>query len=265
MKFDVPVVKDYLIKYGQVYTIRKYETKDKFTVTEVNDIGSCMVERIKKVESVDDLRDYVSLSGFDAAYDWWDKIIHFGAVNGWLYHVTVLENEKIPPLNDGEAEYAASHPKDPIQVITFTGNRNIKYEKVEEFLKVIHAMHPDATWISGMAYGLDLAVAKYAADHKIPFEAHLPFPAYIQTSKWNQETKDLHSSLLECACAVFTHSEKYSTKAFQVRNIKMAERADVVIAFNKQSKGGTVNMINYCKKSGIAVVDGFHIPVPGVI
>ena len=99
MKFDVPVVKKCLVECEQVYTVRKYETRDKFSVTEVNNIGSCMVEKIMQVESVDDLREFTPLSGFGSVYDWWDKVMQFNAVNGWLYHVTKLEDEFPSPLN----------------------------------------------------------------------------------------------------------------------------------------------------------------------
>ncbi len=93
MEFKISVVKKCLIDCEMVYTVRKYRTKDKFTVTEVNNVGSCMVERIKMVESVDDIREFTPLSGFKSVYDWWDFVLQFNAVNGWLYHVTVLEDE----------------------------------------------------------------------------------------------------------------------------------------------------------------------------
>ena len=93
MKFDVPVVKKCLIDCDQVYTVRKYEIHDKFSVTEVNNVGSCMVEKIMKVESMADLREFVPLSGFATLDQWWDKIVGFGAQNGWLYHVTILNDQ----------------------------------------------------------------------------------------------------------------------------------------------------------------------------
>ena len=99
MKFDVPVVKKCLVECEQVYTVRKYETRDRFSVTEVNNVGSCMVEKIRPVLSMDGLNDYVPLSGFATLEQWWDKIIKFGAHNGWLYHVTKLEDEFPSPLN----------------------------------------------------------------------------------------------------------------------------------------------------------------------
>ena len=108
-----------------------------------------------------------------------------------------------------------------------------------------------------MAYGLDMAVAEFADANGIPFEAHLPFPAYIQTKRWNQANQALHTCLLTKAVKVFTHSDKFSMGAYQTRNMKMAEGADVVIAFNRNEKGGTVNMIRHCEESKIPVIDGY--------
>ena len=56
---------------------------------------------------------------------------------------------------------------------------------------------------------------------------------------------------------MFTHSDQFSFAAYQHRNVKMATGADLVIAFNLNKKGGTVNMIKHCLRSGIEVLDGF--------
>ena len=102
MKFDVPVVKKCLVECDQVYTVRKYETRNKFTVTEVCDIGSCMVEKIMQVISMVDLKEFVPLSGFMTLNQWWDKVVSFGAQKGWLYRVSILEDEfpQCPNLDD---------------------------------------------------------------------------------------------------------------------------------------------------------------------
>jgi len=232
-----------------------------------------MVEKIMQVASVDDLREFTPLSGFSSVYDWWDKVLQFNAVNGWMYHVTKLEGEFFSPSslipgcqydsNCGKCphfrpcELRLRVEDYPIKVITFTGNRKLTFNDVRKNLQEIHDSNPGTIWVTGMAYGLDLAVAKFAADNGIPFEAHLPFPAHIQISKWDLPTQKLHTALLEKASAVFTHSDKFSMQAYQLRNIKMADKADLVVAFNRNKKGGTVNMINYCKKSKIPIIDGF--------
>ena len=145
-------------------------------------------------------------------------------------------------------------------VVTFTGSRSIgmKNPTVIESLMEIHKKFPGATWRSGMAVGLDLAAAQFAYTHNIPFEAHLPFPAHIQTKRWNGPSVQLHTMLLTKAVKVFTHSKEFSMDAYQVRNVKMASGADVVVAFNLHEKGGTANMIWHCLSKNIEVLDGFE-------
>ena len=244
MKFDVKVVLECLKGHSEVYTVRNWESRDRYTVVEVNNVGYCIKEKICKVSDMRDLVPYVYLSGFTSAEEWWDKITKFKATEGWLYRVAVLEEEDF------------GHSP---SIITFTGNRNIKAGSVQDALLAVHEKYPNTMWRSGMAYGLDLAVAEFAYLHKIPFEAHLPFPSYIQVSKWRGESVHLHTKLLTKAVKVFTHSPDFSLAAYQVRNVKMAEGADVVVAFNKNTNGGTVNMINHCKAKGITVIDGFSL------
>jgi len=144
-------------------------------------------------------------------------------------------------------------------IVTFTGSRSIgmKNPTVIKSLIEVNERFPGATWRSGMAYGLDLAVAQFAYTHNIPFEAHLPLPAHIQTKRWRESSVQLHTMLLTKAVKVFTYSQEFSMGAYQLRNEKMATGADVVVAFNLHTKGGTANMIWYCLSVGIDVLDGF--------
>ena len=242
MKFDVPEVLACLKANKEVYTVRAFESHNRFTVVPVNNLPDCLKEKIGKVDSIKDLVGYSHLSGFDSPLEWWEKIEEMKATDGWLYHVSVLEEEEFLPSPS---------------IITFTGNRNIRAAQVEDALQAIHEKYPGATWRTGMAYGLDMAVAEFAAANDIPFEAHLPFQAYLQCKRWNPVNQERYHAILKKAVKVFTHSEGFSLAAYQVRNVKMAKGASVVIAFNRNSKGGTVNMIRHCKDAGIPVIDGF--------
>lgn len=95
MKFDVPVVLECLKRHSKVYTVRTWETQDKFSVVEVNNVGSCVKEKICKVSGMTDLVQYVQLSGFKSAEEWWNKVTEFKATEGWLYLVEVLESKVI--------------------------------------------------------------------------------------------------------------------------------------------------------------------------
>lgn len=242
MKFDVPEVRECLMKNGEVYTVRSFESCDRFTVVPVNNLPFCMKEKICKIDSIKDLVGYSHLSGFDSPLEWWDKIVEMKADNGWLYHVSVLEEEVF-----------ISSPS----IITFTGNRNIKVKEVEAALQAVHEKYPNTTWRTGMAYGLDMAVAEFAYANGIPFEAHLPFPAYIQTKRWNPANQARHLELLEKAVKVFTHSQEFSEDAYWLRDVKTIVGADLVVTFNRNEEANTVKFIGHCEESKIPVIDGY--------
>lgn len=89
MKFDVEVVKNCLLKNKEVYTVRSYKSFDKFRVVDVDGVDY-LCERMDVVERVEDLEDFVKLSGFEKALDWWNKIRSFSAVGGHMYYVSLL-------------------------------------------------------------------------------------------------------------------------------------------------------------------------------
>lgn len=91
MKFDVEVVLECLKKNGKVFTLRKWESYDKFTVVQVNNVGDCVKEKLFQVSSMKDLIPYVGFSGFNSAEEWWNQAAKFGAAEkGWLYKVEIL-------------------------------------------------------------------------------------------------------------------------------------------------------------------------------
>ena len=89
MQFNVPVVKKCLIDNHKVYTVRSYKSFDKFRVVDVDGVDY-LCERMDVVERVEDLEDFVKLSGFKSALDWWNKIRNFSAVGGHMYHLSPL-------------------------------------------------------------------------------------------------------------------------------------------------------------------------------
>jgi len=93
MKFDVEVVWNCLKENKEVFTVRAWESKDTFTVVPVNNVGDCLKEKVRKVDSIKDLVGYGHLSGFDSPREWWNNIKETKAADGWLYRVSVLEEE----------------------------------------------------------------------------------------------------------------------------------------------------------------------------
>ena len=111
MKFDVPKVRACLMKNQEVYTVRAFESHDRFTVVPVNNLPDCLKEKICKIESYKDLTRYTHLSGFKSPLEWWRKIEEMKATEGWLYRVSVLEVESFDSPSSEPSELI-SHPCD---------------------------------------------------------------------------------------------------------------------------------------------------------
>ncbi len=89
MQFNVPVVKNCLLKNRCVYTVRSYKSFDKFRVVDVDGVDY-LCERMDKVAKIEDLDDFVDYSGFSNCTQWWNKIADFGAIGGYMYHLSPL-------------------------------------------------------------------------------------------------------------------------------------------------------------------------------
>ena len=89
MQFNVPEVAYCLKKNHEVYTVRSYKSFDKFRVVPVDGVDH-LCERMDKVARIGDLKDFVHLSGFGHSTEWWNKIAEFGAIGGYMYHVSPL-------------------------------------------------------------------------------------------------------------------------------------------------------------------------------
>ena len=127
MKFDVPEVREFLMKNGEVYTVRSFESRDRFTVVPVNNLPDCLKEKICKIKSYKDLTRYTHLSGFKSPMEWWRKIEEMKATEGWLYHVSVLEEEEF--ISPSEPKPTYKRYNEPLFLLT-TNNGSVEHTKI---------------------------------------------------------------------------------------------------------------------------------------
>jgi len=92
MQFNCVNVKSYLQRFGQVFTVRGYDMKDKIVM--VDDVGLCKRKQIREVKRITDLTDYISRSGFLSAFTWWLVIGRYTTgKRKFLYQVVKVEEE----------------------------------------------------------------------------------------------------------------------------------------------------------------------------
>jgi uncharacterized phage-like protein YoqJ len=106
-----------------------------------------------------------------------------------------------------------------------------------------------STVISGMAQGWDMAIAQAAVNLNIPFHAYIPFVG--QELVWPSATRLYYKALLQQAQHVVVCSEGgYTKAAMQVRNQRMVDECDLLVALWNGSKGGTENCVLYAILTG---------------
>lgn len=94
-----------------------------------------------------------------------------------------------------------------------------------------------------MAHGWDQAVAEAAIDLDIPFTAAVPFVG--QERRWPAGSQRRYRQLLAAAVSVEIVSPYPGTRAMDLRNKWMVDRADRLVALWDGSWGGTFNCIQY--------------------
>jgi uncharacterized phage-like protein YoqJ len=109
--------------------------------------------------------------------------------------------------------------------------------------RCLRKLKPDLV-VSGMALGWDMALAAAALANGIEFDAYVPFGG--QESKWPKQSQMRYRTYLTYARQIVVCSEGgYSAKAMQVRNERMVDVCDVLVALWDGSSGGTANCLYY--------------------
>jgi uncharacterized phage-like protein YoqJ len=108
--------------------------------------------------------------------------------------------------------------------------------------------------ISGMALSWDQALARAACECAIPFHAYVPFPGMHQ--RWPGDSQKFWHALMHSAEKVITCSEEpYAGWKMQVRNERMVDASDLVLALWDGSSGGTSNCVGYANRKGVEIIN----------
>lgn len=133
---------------------------------------------------------------------------------------------------------------------------------VERLKSEINRIRQDgpAIIISGMALGVDMAMAQAAVELQLPLKAFVPCTQ--QDAKWSQEYKTKYSFYLEYAKRTAgitwvtrgTYAE--DPDCMNKRNKAMVDSSDIAIAvYDGQPSGGTYHCVAYLKEMGFRKED----------
>ena len=86
----LPELKDFLLKNGFIYTVRKYKMSE--ALVEIEGVGQCRREPLGTIEAKAGLLPFIESSGFSTVDTWWKKIKYFipGDDIKYLYRVGVV-------------------------------------------------------------------------------------------------------------------------------------------------------------------------------
>ena len=140
----------------------------------------------------------------------------------------------------------------------FTGHRPKKLHTDEEMIrkelkaKIAEAIEAGySTFISGMAFGVDLWAAEIVLDlKKDRQDLHLICAFPFQKKNYTAE----EIRVMNAADLVEHVSEQYLPTGYHLRNQWMVDRSSRVIAVFNGSPGGTERTIEYAKQKGKEIV-----------
>lgn len=109
----------------------------------------------------------------------------------------------------------------------------------------LYRMEPDIV-ITGMALGWDQAIGWACHARRIPFWAYVPFDG--QDSMWPPQARRQYAELLSYADKIVVCSSGgYEPYKMQVRNQRMIDDCQQVLALWNGTSGGTGNCLRYAR------------------
>ena len=132
-----------------------------------------------------------------------------------------------------------------VRFVAFTGHRHVKCVEMLEALEEVARRFPNADWICGGAVGVDSNAAEYAMMHGIKLHLILPFPPEIMWKYWTPDQRAILKNTIDYAEKLSVLNPYYDVRYYQLRNMRMVDSAQVLIAFYDGSPGGTANCVRY--------------------
>ena len=151
----------------------------------------------------------------------------------------------------------------PIKMPFLSDENSPQYKKFEN--KLIHAIFSAydrgcRTFYSGAAMGFDIIAAECVLllkrahpDDGIRLVCALPFSG--QAKKYPLDWFDRYNSVIDQADEVVMVCDDYKRECYQLRNMYMVDRSDIVITWYDGQPGGTRNTLKYAERKGLQIIN----------
>jgi len=113
--------------------------------------------------------------------------------------------------------------------------------------------------LTGMALGMDVAVAEVCVEVGIPFNAIVPMSG--QPLSWNPQDRLKYYRLMEKAAStvVLFEDTKYDPKYYMARNGYIVDRSDyLLVLWNGKNKGGTYDALRRASETSLGTRNMFQ-------
>lgn len=121
-----------------------------------------------------------------------------------------------------------------------------------EIIKQFEILKPDVV-ITGFAIGADQLAAEICLEMKITYHAYCPFLG--QEKLWPEFVRKRYNELLEKAAKVEIISNGgYAGWKMQVRNCRIVDDSEKMLAIFNGSVGGTKNCVDYAKSKNKEII-----------
>lgn len=138
---------------------------------------------------------------------------------------------------------------------------NSRYMELENKLRdtVINTINLNfKSFYCGMCYGFDIMAGELILEQKalgknIELIAVIPFKDQAKT--FSKHWRKRYYNLLKAADKVVILQPKYTSGCYERRNQYMANRSSLLICYYDTGSGGTKNMIDYSRSTGLDVIN----------
>lgn len=157
-------------------------------------------------------------------------------------------------FNGKDKQLSLIEPTQSVRICAFTGHRSLEEDLSKSALKKqVKEMIKKGvdTFLCGMAVGFDLLAAEtvLALKKKYPSVKLIAcIPCCGQERFFSEEDKKRYALLVQNADEKTVLAEHYYKGCMQKRDIYMADRADVMLAYCKKETGGAAFTVRYFQR-----------------
>ncbi len=147
---------------------------------------------------------------------------------------------------------------------SFTGHRLIESRHLpmleEELKDAIHRAYEKGCrkFYAGGALGFDSMAALAVLSHRMFYpdtELHLVIPCRNQTERWHKADIDRYEYIMSRADTVEFLSDQYYDGCMRVRNQRLADLGDALIAYVGRDHSGSAQTLKMAQKAGKVILN----------